>query len=77
MRLVWSNDGQGVRVEWISDTQTFAITGYSKEPDGAVMLSRNVHTLFLVITQINSKTLYQNCSKEHASESGAFQHDSR
>jgi uncharacterized protein involved in exopolysaccharide biosynthesis len=69
MHLVWNNDGQGVRVEWISDTQTFAITGYSKEPDRAVMLSQEYAHAFLddsanqfkdVISKLLERSMLQN-----------------
>lgn len=46
-RLIFSNDGQGVKVEWLSDTQQFIVTGYSKDPDKAVAYSRDYVDFFL------------------------------
>jgi len=46
-RLLFSNNGQGVRVEWISDTQQFSISGYSKEPERATAFSRDYANAFL------------------------------
>ena len=40
-RLLFSNNGQAIDVDWISDTQQFSITGYSKNPDRAVAYSRD------------------------------------
>lgn len=47
VRLVFGNDGQGVKVDWITDTQTFAITGLSKDPEQAVRLSQTYTDAFL------------------------------
>ena len=46
-RLVFSNDGQGIKAQWVSDTQQFSISGYSKDPDKAVAYSRNYAESFL------------------------------
>jgi uncharacterized protein involved in exopolysaccharide biosynthesis len=46
-RLVFSNNGQGIKAQWISDTQQFSISGYSKDPDKAVAFSRNYAESFL------------------------------
>ncbi len=46
-RLVFSNDGQGIKAQWISDTQQFSISGYSTDPDKAVAYSRNYAEAFL------------------------------
>jgi len=46
-RLLFSNNGQGIDVDWISDTQQFGITGYSKNPDRAVAYSRDYTDTFL------------------------------
>ncbi|MEN6509746.1 MAG: hypothetical protein ABFD63_13360 [Smithella sp.] len=46
-RLIFSNDGQGIKAQWISDTQQFSISGYSKDPDKAVAYSRNYAESFL------------------------------
>jgi uncharacterized protein involved in exopolysaccharide biosynthesis len=45
--LVFSNEGQGISVEWITDTQTFMISGYSGDPDMAVTLSKEYSDAFL------------------------------
>lgn len=45
--LVFSNQGQGIGVEWISDTMTFMISGYSRDPDMAVTLSKEYSDAFL------------------------------
>ncbi len=46
-RLVFNNNGLGVMVDWITDTQTFAITATAKDPDQAVRLSRKYSEVFL------------------------------
>ena len=46
-QLLFSNNGQGIRIEWISDTQQFSISGYSKEPDRAIAFSRDYAKAFL------------------------------
>ena len=40
-RLLFSNNGQGIKAQWVSDTQQFTIAGYSKDPDTAVAYSRD------------------------------------
>jgi uncharacterized protein involved in exopolysaccharide biosynthesis len=45
--LVYLNQGQGISVEWVTDTQTFAILGYSTNPDMAVTLSKEYSEAFL------------------------------
>ncbi len=47
VRLIFNNNGLGVNVNWITDTQTFAIIGTSKDPDKAVQLSRDYAEAFL------------------------------
>lgn len=46
-RLLFSNNGQGIRSQWVSDTQHFMIAGYSKDPDTAVAYSRDYTEFFL------------------------------
>lgn len=46
-RLVYDNGGLGVKVDWLTDTQSFAITGISKDPDKAVVLSQVYANAFL------------------------------
>lgn len=46
-RLIFSNNGQGIKVKWFSDTQQFGISGYSKDPDRAVDYSRDYTEAFL------------------------------
>jgi Mrp family chromosome partitioning ATPase/uncharacterized protein involved in exopolysaccharide biosynthesis len=46
-RLLFSNNGQGIRAQWVSDTQQFIIVGYSKDPDTAVAYSRDYTESFL------------------------------
>ena len=45
--LLFNNRGYGVRVKWIPDTQQFAISGMSRNPDEAAALSREYVNLFL------------------------------
>jgi uncharacterized protein involved in exopolysaccharide biosynthesis len=47
LNLIFSNQGQGISVEWITDTQTFMISGYSRDPDMAVALSKEYSDAFL------------------------------
>ena len=47
LQLLFSNNGQGIKVEWISDTQQFGISGYSKKPERAVDYSRDYTKAFL------------------------------
>jgi len=54
-RLLFSNDGQGVKADWISDTQQFVIAGYAKDPDTAVAYSRNYTQAFLKDNANNAK----------------------
>lgn len=46
-QLFFSNNGQGIKVKWISDTQQFGISGYSKDPNRAVDYSRDYTEAFL------------------------------
>lgn len=46
-RLLSTNNGQGIKAQWISDTQQFIISGYSKNPDTAVAYSKNYTEVFL------------------------------
>ena len=46
-RLLFKNNGQGIKAQWISDTQQFIIAGYSKNPDTAVAYSKNYTDVFL------------------------------
>jgi Mrp family chromosome partitioning ATPase/uncharacterized protein involved in exopolysaccharide biosynthesis len=46
-RLLFSNNGQGIKAQWVSDTQQFIIAGYSKNPDTAVAYSRDYTESFL------------------------------
>lgn len=46
-QLIFSNNGQGVKVKWLSDTQQFGISGYSKDPNRAVDYSRDYTEAFL------------------------------
>jgi len=46
-RLLFSNNGQGIKAQWVSDTQQFSIAGYSKDPDTAVAYSRDYTESFL------------------------------
>ena len=46
-RLLFLNSGQGIRAQWVSDTQQFSIAGYSKDPDTAVAYSRDYTESFL------------------------------
>jgi len=54
-RLLFSNDGQGVKADWISDTQQFVIAGYAKDPDTAVAYSKNYTEAFLKDNANNAK----------------------
>jgi Mrp family chromosome partitioning ATPase/uncharacterized protein involved in exopolysaccharide biosynthesis len=45
--LLFSNNGQGIRAQWVSDTQQFIIAGYSKNPNTAVAYSRDYTESFL------------------------------
>jgi MinD-like ATPase involved in chromosome partitioning or flagellar assembly/uncharacterized protein involved in exopolysaccharide biosynthesis len=45
--LIFINQGQGISVEWVADTQTFMISGYSRDPDMAVTLSKEYSDAFL------------------------------
>ena len=45
--LIFKNRGQGISVQWIADTQTFMISGYSRDPDMAVTLSKEYSDAFL------------------------------
>jgi MinD-like ATPase involved in chromosome partitioning or flagellar assembly/uncharacterized protein involved in exopolysaccharide biosynthesis len=47
IRLLLGNAGQGVKAEWISDTQQFSITGYSRDPDRAAAYARDYMNAFL------------------------------
>ncbi len=67
-RLVFNNNGSGVLVDWITDTQTFAVAGMSKDPDTAVRLSREYAEAFLednanqyvgVVSQLLERTKLQ------------------
>ena len=46
-RLLFYNNGQGIKVKWLSDTQQFGISGYSKDPNRAVDYSRDYTEAFL------------------------------
>ena len=46
-QLLFSNNGQGIKVRWLTDTQQFAISGYSKDPNRAVDYSRDYTEAFL------------------------------
>ncbi|MDQ1336011.1 MAG: 31 protein [Thermodesulfobacteriota bacterium] len=46
-KLLFKNSGQGIDVDWIADTQQFAITGYSEEPHKAVIVSEAYTEAFL------------------------------
>jgi Mrp family chromosome partitioning ATPase/uncharacterized protein involved in exopolysaccharide biosynthesis len=46
-QLFFSNNGQGIKVRWLSDTQQFGISGYSKDPNRAVDYSRDYTEAFL------------------------------
>ncbi len=46
-QLLFSNNGQGIRIEWVSDTQQFSISGFAKDPDRAVLFSTDYAKLFL------------------------------
>lgn len=59
LRLVFGNDGQGVKVDWITDTQTFAITGLSKDPEQAVRLSQTYTEAFLTENANQYKAVIQ------------------
>jgi uncharacterized protein involved in exopolysaccharide biosynthesis len=45
--LVYNNRGRGVALKWIADTQQFAVSGLSPDPQEAVELSREYTELFL------------------------------
>lgn len=47
LRLLYNNNGQGIKVQWISDTQQFSLAGYSPDPERAVAFSREYTDLFL------------------------------
>lgn len=46
-RLLFSNNGQAINAQWVSDTQQFIISGYAKDPDTAVAYSKDYTELFL------------------------------
>lgn len=46
-QLLFSNNGQGIKVRWLTDTQQFGILGYSKDPNRAVGYSRDYTEAFL------------------------------
>lgn len=46
-RLLFNNNGQGIELDWISDTQQFAVRGMSKDPDKAVDFSIHYAKLIL------------------------------
>ena len=54
-RLVFSNNGQGIKAQWVSDTQQFIISGYSKNPDEAVEYSKDYTEAFLKESADNVK----------------------
>jgi len=45
--LLFKNNGQGINPGWVSDTQQFSITGYSKDPNKAVEFSKLYTEAFL------------------------------
>ena len=45
--LLFGNAGQGVRVTWISDTQQFAISGFSRDPSRAAEFANSYVQLLL------------------------------
>lgn len=45
--LLFKNNGQGIKVDWIADTQQFGITGYSMAPARAVAFSKGYTEAFL------------------------------
>lgn len=45
--LLFKNNGQGINAGWVSDTQQFSITGYSKDPNKAVEFSTLYTEAFL------------------------------
>jgi Mrp family chromosome partitioning ATPase/uncharacterized protein involved in exopolysaccharide biosynthesis len=47
MRLVFGNDGQGIKLQWITDTQQFAIIGYARDPERAVDYSKEYAEAFI------------------------------
>ena len=47
IKLIYGNNGQGIKAKWISDTQQFSITGYAPDPARAVAFSREYTDLFL------------------------------
>jgi Mrp family chromosome partitioning ATPase len=69
-QLIFTNDGQGINVEWISDTQTFAIKGYSRMPKMAVVFSRKYAEEFLVQNADQYKGVLQSLLDRFDYESG-------
>ena len=46
-KLLFNNRGQGVSVRWIADTQQFGISGFSTDPEQAILLAREYTDIFL------------------------------
>lgn len=56
--LLFNNRGRGVGLKWIADTQQFAISGLSRDPDEAVALSREYVDLFLLHNRSQYADIY-------------------
>lgn len=61
--LLFSNNGQGVTVKWISDTQQFSITGYGKDLDAAALLSSKYADSFLAYDKKQFKSILENLNE--------------
>ncbi|OQX17020.1 MAG: hypothetical protein BWK76_10960 [Desulfobulbaceae bacterium A2] len=58
--LLISNHGQGVLVEWISDTQQFSITGYGKNAESASLIASCYAETFIAYEQKQFVQLLEN-----------------
>ncbi len=61
--LLFSNNGQGVTVQWISDTQQFSITGYGKDANTAALLSAHYTDSFVNYDKEQFKDTLENIKK--------------
>jgi hypothetical protein len=47
MKLIFSNAGQGVKIEWITDSQLFNVIGFAQDPERAVAYSKDYAEAFM------------------------------
>ncbi len=60
LNLLFSTNGQGITVKWISDTQQFSITGYGKDIHTAVLLSSQYTRAFIENDKKQFQTILRN-----------------